>query len=151
MPSKRGKRMAFMDDELSAIYDRTSGYCHICRKKLAFSNYGRFGRLGAWEIDHSRAKARGGSDHFVNLYAACIDCNRRKGAGTTRTARRQHGRRRAPLSRSQRATAKQWNAVAGGIVGWGIGALAGPLGMVVGGMLGARFGHDADPDDEGME
>lgn len=36
---------------LNAIYDRTSGYCHLCGKKLAFTNYARFGERGAWEIE----------------------------------------------------------------------------------------------------
>jgi hypothetical protein len=29
--------------DLNAIYDRTSGYCHICQPKVYFSNYGIVG------------------------------------------------------------------------------------------------------------
>ena len=79
--------MVFTDDQLDAIYDRTSGYCHICRKKLAFKNYGKLGQRGAWEVEHSRAQAKGGTDRLNNLYPACITCNRRKGTRTTRTLR----------------------------------------------------------------
>ncbi len=39
--------MPFDDHMLSRIYDRTSGYCHICSKKLSFTNYNRPGSKGA--------------------------------------------------------------------------------------------------------
>lgn len=39
--------MAFTSDDLNAIYDRTSGYCHLCGKKLAFTNHGAVGARGA--------------------------------------------------------------------------------------------------------
>jgi 5-methylcytosine-specific restriction endonuclease McrA len=82
----------YSDDGLSRIYDRTSSYWHICRKKLSFTNYGRYGCRGAWEVEHSIARANGGSNHGNNLYAACMSCNRGKGVGTTRSARAAHGR-----------------------------------------------------------
>ncbi len=138
--------MSYTDTELNAIYERTSGYCHICKKKLAFSNYARLGERGAWEVEHSRARCRGGSGHLGNLYAACIGCNRQKGEGTTRAARRGHGRRCAPLSRARRAEAKERNAVLLGLLGLGVGALAGPAGMFIGAAVGAKVGHDIDPD-----
>lgn len=31
---------------LRKIYDKTDGYCHICHKKLAFSNHGITGAKG---------------------------------------------------------------------------------------------------------
>jgi hypothetical protein len=40
--------MAYSDEELSYIYDKTNGYCNHCGKKLAFSNYGVLGARGAW-------------------------------------------------------------------------------------------------------
>lgn len=131
---------------LNAIYDRTAGYCHLCGKKLAFTNYGLFGERGAWEVEHSLARSKGGTDRLCNLYAACITCNRRKQHLTTRTVRRWHGRTRAPLSVSQRERAKQDNVLAGAGLGLlcglpfgGIGALAGPL-------IGALLGHGQKPD-----
>src|SRR6266571_4748921 len=94
---------------LRAIYDRTSGYCHVCQKKLSLGNYGCFGEKGCWEIEHSNARANGGSNRISNLYAACISCNRQKSTYTTRTARRHNGTRRAPLSRQKRKDAKVGN------------------------------------------
>ncbi len=90
--------MGFTDEELNYIYDRISGYCHICRKKLAFKNYGLFGARSAWEVEHSNPKSRGGTNHLNNLYAACIPCNRSKNNLSTRTARAAYGNRKAPLS-----------------------------------------------------
>lgn len=41
--------MAFNDAMLNQIYDRTSGRCHICHKKLAYKNYGAVGAfVGAY-------------------------------------------------------------------------------------------------------
>jgi 5-methylcytosine-specific restriction endonuclease McrA len=72
------------ETQLRAIYDRTEGQCHNCRKRLTFRNYGLFGKRGAWEIEHSVAQARGGTDHGNNLFAACISCNRSKGDSSSR-------------------------------------------------------------------
>jgi len=71
--------MSYTDEELSYIYDKNNGYCHHCGKKLAFVNYGSFGSRGAWEVDHSHAKAQGGTDYMRNLFPSCISCNRSKG------------------------------------------------------------------------
>src|SRR5712692_165725 len=109
--------MPYTDEKLSAIYDRTSGYRHICHKKLSFQNYGKHGNKGAWQVEHSRARAKGGTDRASNLYPACIDCNLEKSTATTSTARAWHGTRRAPLSRQRRRAAKRSGAVVGGIVG----------------------------------
>jgi hypothetical protein len=136
------------DDLRNAVYDRTAGYCHICEKKLAFKNYGVLGAKGAWEIDHSKARANGGSDHGNNLYAACIGCNRSKQHGSTRAARAFHGRTAAPLSFKKRAAVKKKNAVvAGGAAAFGALALgiAPPVALlIVGGA--AAFGHSLEPD-----
>jgi 5-methylcytosine-specific restriction endonuclease McrA len=71
--------MGYTDEELSYIYDKNNGYCWHCRKKLAFTNYGRYGRKGAWEVDHSNPISKGGTDYFRNLVPACVECNRSKG------------------------------------------------------------------------
>lgn len=70
----------YTDDELNYIYDMTGGYCYLCGKKIAWSNYGMPGARGAWEVDHVYPYASGGSDDFNNLRPACIPCNRSKGA-----------------------------------------------------------------------
>ncbi len=83
--------MRFTPKQLRAVYARTSGYCHICYRKLALDNYGKRGERGAWHVDHSNPRAKGGTDRLNNLYPACIDCNIDKGARTTRAARGSHG------------------------------------------------------------
>ena len=135
------------DEKLSVIFNRTAGKCHICHRKLAFANYGRKDSRGAWEIDHSKAKARGGSNHGNNLFAAHISCNRSKQAVSARVARRDAGFRRPPLSEEQRGKVK-FRAVLGAAgVGAVLGAkLAGLPGFWVGGLIGALFGDDHDPD-----
>ena len=77
-------------ERLQAIFRKTDGRCRYCGKQLAFPNYGRVGRRGAWAVDHSVSKANGGSDHGNNLYASCVDCNQDKGAtnGASYKARR---------------------------------------------------------------
>jgi len=139
--------MRYTDEQLSRIYDRTSGYCHICGGKLYYSNYGKARKRGGWHVDHSRAKANGGTDRLNNLYAACISCNLDKGTVTTRTARRWHGRKKAPLDREGRKAARRENAVVGGGIGTVAGfLLLGPWGALAGGALGARLGYKANPD-----
>jgi hypothetical protein len=139
--------MAFNDEALSRIFDRTDGRCHICGKRLCFQNYGASGRRGAWEVEHSIPRARGGTDHANNLFAACIPCNRAKGKVTTRTARRWNDRTAAPFSRKKKAKIRKSNAVKGGAIGGLLGAvLGGPVGFVVGTLSGAVLGHDKDPE-----
>lgn len=71
--------MVYTQEELRQIYDKKNGYCWHCGKKLAFTNYGKYGEKGAWEVDHSRSKNKGGTDYFRNLVPSCIECNRSKG------------------------------------------------------------------------
>ena len=85
-----------------AIYDRTSGKCHICGKKLARFNYALLDARGSWEVEHYIPVARGGTNHANNLFAACISCNRSKRDSTSRSARAQHGRSTAPSLRSKK-------------------------------------------------
>jgi 5-methylcytosine-specific restriction endonuclease McrA len=140
-------------DDLRKTYNRTNGKCHICWKKLSFKNYGKIDEKGAWEIEHSHPRSRGGSDHLNNLYASCISCNRSKGTHTTQTARSWHNHTKAPLSKTQREKAKCSNALWGAIILGVVGvALSGPLGLVrgvgalVGIALGGKLGYDTDPD-----
>lgn len=144
--------MAYDKETLRTIYNRTSGYCHLCRKKLSFTNYGRAGEKGAWHVEHSIPQAKGGTDHGNNLYAACIDCNLEKGTHTTQTARAWNDRSRAPLSRKKRSEARTNNAIAGGIIGGVIGGALlglielGPVGALIGAAIGAKAGHSIKPD-----
>ena len=93
--------MRLSEDRINEIFDRTSGKCHLCHKKLSFKNYGHPGDRGAWEIEHSVPRACGGSDRINNLYAACISCNRAKGARTTRSMRLRRGLTRAPVAKGR--------------------------------------------------
>jgi HNH endonuclease len=138
--------MAFSEVALNQIYDRTSGRCHICHKKLAFTNYGKVGASAAWEVEHSIPQARGGTDHLNNLYPACISCNRSKGSSSTVSARSKHGKSRAPLSVEKRKKARTGNTLAGGALGAMVGSVGGPVGAFIGACLGASLGHSQDPD-----
>ncbi len=142
--------MAFTSEQLTRIFDRTSGYCHICHKKLCRSNYGKVGRRGAWEVEHSVPQCKGGSDHGNNLYAAHILCNRKKGKVTTRTARGWSGHSKAPLSTEKRRVARAQNTVlgmlGGGIAGFAVG---GPVGCAIGIAAGGKLGNSLNPDKTG--
>lgn len=131
---------------LKRIYDRTTGYSHLCKGKMSFTNYGEFGSRGAWEVDHSVPRAKGGTDYGNNLFGAHITCNRQKSDFTTQTARSWHGNTHAPLSREKRKQARTTNAVSGGVIGGAIGAFLGPLGAVIGAGIGAKIGHGLKPD-----
>ena len=140
--------MAYSDERLEQIFDRTSGNCHICWGKLSFCNYGTRGGRGAWEVEHSKPKCEGGTDHLNNLYAAHISCNRSKQAICTRKARAAYGRTKAPLSSTRRVEAKSRNAIGGAFVGGTLGALiGGPWGAAIGAAIGGKGGYDRNPDD----
>jgi 5-methylcytosine-specific restriction endonuclease McrA len=139
--------MAFDKEQLDRIYRRTCGYCHLCYSKLARKNYGRPGKRGAWEVDHSVPSSKGGTDHLNNLLAACATCNRDKSSVTTKTARSWNGKARAPLSPAKRRQAKAANgllaAICMGLVGF---ATAGPIGAAIGALAGGRLGSSQNPD-----
>ncbi len=138
--------MPFTAEQLSRIFERTDGRCHICHGKLCFDNYGLFGRRGSWEVEHSNPRCNGGSDRLGNLYAAHIVCNRQKGSMTTRTARAWNGRTKAPLSKERKEAIRSENRW-----GWGsIGALTGaavfgPPGLLLGAIAGALVGDRIKP------
>ncbi len=137
--------MGYSNERLNDIYDRTDGCCHICKKSLAFKNYGNLeGARGAWEVEHSVPRANGGTDRLSNLYAACIKCNREKGKRSTKSARAKHGHTAAPLSAAKKSKARAGNALAGGAIGGILGLVGGPVGALAGASLGALLGHDMD-------
>ncbi len=141
--------MSYDVEILRRIYDRTDGHCHICGKKLSFTNYAISSDRGAWEVEHSVAKAKGGTNHPNNLFPACITCNRKKGTRTSRTARIQHDRKRAPLSRDRKESIRGNNTLAGVTFGAVVGGfLGGPPGAFIGGTLGGILGHSSDPEAE---
>lgn len=141
--------MRFDKQTVSSIYRRTCGYCHLCHAKLSLKYYGQPGKRGAWQVEHSVPRSKGGTNHLNNLFAACIGCNIDKSNWTTRTARGWNGKSRAPLTPAKRKQAKFENgftgAIAGGIAGV---AIAGPFGAIVGAVTGACVGSSANPDRE---
>jgi hypothetical protein len=135
--------MSYSNEQRSRIYDRTDGKCHLCHRKIAWKNYGVFGARGGWEVDHSRPRANGGTDHGNNLFAACISCNRSKQHDSTRAVRRANGVSRAPISAAERVRRRD-RVVAGGGAGLAVGALFGPWGMIFGPLVGAALASTAD-------
>jgi len=139
--------MAFDNQTLTRVYKRTSGYCHLCHAKLSLKNYGQRGQKGAWQVEHSVPRSKGGSDHLNNLFAACVSCNGDKSNKTTRTARGWNGKTRAPLSPQKRKQAKAENGIIGAIGGGALGfAVAGPVGAVIGAITGGHFSATQNPD-----
>jgi 5-methylcytosine-specific restriction endonuclease McrA len=136
--------MAYSEELLNRIYDRTDGYCHICGKRLSFVNYGKYGRKGAWQVEHSLPKAKGGTDHPNNLYAACSPCNWDKWITATRTARSRHSRKKAPLSKVRKQEARARNTLTGAAIGLFLGARGGLVGMISGAVVGGVIGSKAD-------
>jgi 5-methylcytosine-specific restriction endonuclease McrA len=70
--------MAYTNEEVNWIYDRTNGICFYCSIRLSFQNYGKVGTRGAWEADHFYPLVSGGAHQLYNLVPACVDCNTRK-------------------------------------------------------------------------
>lgn len=46
---------------LRRIWERTDGKCHLCHVRVRLSSYGARGESDEWEVDHSNARARGGT------------------------------------------------------------------------------------------
>ena len=138
--------MKYTFEQLDAIYDKTSGKCHICGKKLARSNYGVPGARGCWEVERSVAVARGGTDSMNNLLAACISCNRLKGESTSRTARARNGRSRAPYSAAKVSKIKTGHAVSGAAIAGVATLFFAPELFLVAAIAGAVVGYEIDVD-----
>jgi hypothetical protein len=137
--------MAFTEERLNSIYDKTDGYCHLCHKKISFKNYGKHGVKGAWHVDHSLAQAKGGSHHLNNLFPACVACNLSKGSSRTQSVRKSNGVSRAPHSKHKKASIQSDNTLAGILGGGLLGAAFGPGGMVVGALIGGAIGENSSP------
>jgi hypothetical protein len=130
------------EERLNKIFDKTDGYCHLCHKKLAFTNYGINGARGSWHIEHSIPKAKDGTDHLNNLFPACISCNLEKGVRHTKTIRKNYGVTRAPYNKAKKDKIRSDNALAGGTLGMIISAFlgGGPLAVIACTVIGAKIG-----------
>jgi 5-methylcytosine-specific restriction endonuclease McrA len=129
--------MAYDKEKLDKIFKKTDGQCHICHKSLVRKNYGKKEGRGAWEVDHSKPKAKGGTDHLQNLQPSCITCNRKKRDSSTKSARAEHGHQDAPPSDDQKGAKTALGVAIGGIAGAAVG---GPPGAVIGGFIGGFIG-----------
>jgi hypothetical protein len=142
--------MAWTNEDLDWIFRRSSGKCHLCHELLARCNYAREGERGAWEVEHSVPRSKGGTDRLSNLFPAHIECNRQKSNMTTRTVRRWNGKTRAPMSPEKREKAVAENSFLGflgGAVAWCV--ALGPPGWILGAIGGAYLGSQLDPDKTG--
>lgn len=138
--------MKVNNEKLNKIYDKTCGLCHICHKKITLSNYGKYRTEGAWHIDHSIPRSKGGTDHLNNLYPACIPCNLTKSDSSNRWIRSTHGQSRAPYSRSRLDKISQTNTAKGAVAGASIGSFLGPGGALMGCLLGGIIGKSVSPE-----
>ncbi|MEN7546276.1 HNH endonuclease [Rapidithrix thailandica] len=138
------RRLSYSRSRLREIFDRTDGHCHICHGKLSFERYAKFGEQGSWEVEHSKPKAKGGTDRLTNLYPACITCNRSKGTRSTRSIRARFGFTRAPYSKAKKRRIKKRNRRFGAVLGGALGVCWGATGaailIVVGLLLGNFLG-----------
>jgi 5-methylcytosine-specific restriction endonuclease McrA len=134
-------------DRLRAIFDKANGCCHLCGRTIAFSNYGNHGARGAWEVDHSKPVAEGGTDHLNNLFPAHTSCNRSKQDASSRSSRKENGRTRAPLSAAAIERARFKQAMAGAFSGGLLGVrLGGPVGFWIGVIAGGVAAYSLDPE-----
>jgi len=138
--------MPYTEEELKKIHRRTRGKCHLCHKRRTFANYGKPEKERGWEVEHSNARANGGTDHMNNLFVACTGGNRSKCTRSTASCRRKNGLRRAPMSRDRMANEKTKNGWSGAAIGGIIGLIGGPFGVLAGISIGGYVGHSIDPE-----
>ena len=132
--------------DLLTIFNRTDGQCHLCGKELTYRNYGKPGTRRCWEIEHSKPRALGGTDHGNNRKPACIGCNRKKGVLDARSIRRANGLKRSPISRNRREQISRKRRWIGTVSGALMGArLLGPPGFVAGAFIGLVAGNEFKP------
>jgi hypothetical protein len=138
--------MAHERERLDRIFRRTDGRCHLCGRKLEAGDYGNRHSDCGWEVDHSRPRAKGGSDHLNNLYPSHRRCNRSKGTRPARECRAEQGRSAPPVSRDRVRAAKRRGALGGSMIG-GVGGflLTGPAGGTIGTIVGGLLGACRDP------
>lgn len=139
--------MNITNERLNKIFDKTRGKCHLCHKQLVFKNHGVHKSRSAWEIEHSKPRSKGGSDHFNNLFPACIKCNREKSDGTNYSVRSKRGVKKAPLSETSKNKKVLSNTLKGALGGAVFGRFFGPVGVVIGGVVGGIVGSEVNPDE----
>jgi hypothetical protein len=122
---------SFDDDTLRSIYAATAGFCHRCRRKLAYSRFGCDAGRGAWDIDAVCPQPRA-----TALVPICRACQRRAPLRPPQPAAPAR-----PVPEDISEPAPEGAAVStGALVGGAFGALLGGLwGALLGGLVGATF------------
>lgn len=133
------------DLRIKKSFAKTDGHCHLCHKKLTFNNYGKRNFKGAWHLDHSVPKSKGGSDHLNNILPACINCNEYKSDQATNIIRKKNGVSRAPYSKKKKNSIKSTNTTTGAIIGGVVGSIFGPIGTAIGAGIGGAIGNSSSP------
>jgi hypothetical protein len=67
---ERGAAGRHTQKQVNALYDKQSGKCAFCFRRLN----------GKYEVDHYVPLAKGGSNYIENIQLLCIKCNREKHA-----------------------------------------------------------------------
>ena len=121
---------SFDDDTLRSIYAATAGFCHRCRRKLAYSRFGCDAGRGAWDIDAVCPQPRA-----TALVPICRACRQRAPLRPPPPAPAE------PAPSSSSGPAAEGAAVStGALVGGAFGALLGGLwGALLGGLVGATL------------
>lgn len=123
--------MAFDRDTLHSIYSATHGFCHCCRRKLAFARFGAADGRGAWDIDATSPHPKS-----TALVPVCLGCRPRAFARPAPAATRQTSALPSPPLDKPTGTPLSLGALIGGACG----ALLGGLwGAVLGGLVGATL------------
>jgi hypothetical protein len=141
--------MKYSQEKLRHIYMKTDGRCANGWEPLRLEKYGKWGSLGAWEVDHSKARAKDGTDHMNNLNPSCISCNRSKKAQDAKKFRRKMGYIGPPMSAKMKGEIREENS-------WTTAVVVGATGLFVGGpvfgfagaVLGRLLGRFEDPERE---
>lgn len=107
--------MRYSNEDLTYIADKTNDHCHLCNGKFIYSHYGRLDKATGWEVDHSKARSKGGSEKLSNKLPAHVRCNRSKGTRSTRDYRRIYGFTKKPKSKVQVQNDKVLDDVVGAI------------------------------------
>lgn len=130
-------------------FNKHQGRCALCGGAIHMESYAKRTAQG-WHIDHSKPLAQGG--HLTNrnnLQAAHVDCNLWKGARSSRSARGEHGRTRAPHTWVQEHGKRDRATKLGLLGGAAAGAMvAGPAGAFVGAVLGGAAGSRLTVDED---
>ncbi len=83
--------MAYTEEQLKAVFNKTNGNCRICRgtegPKLKFSSYQKRDDADGWDVERLNSK---GEDALQNWWPAHISCISEKGKEGTGGGKKKH-------------------------------------------------------------